>query len=219
VHTYSALETGGRAITVSKSHASPYSNNKSDAGTMIYLDRYDNSSFDRGRSKWQEMLWLLVQWLLVSSWIPGATHRRLMLRLFGARIGKSVNIKPRVRVKFPWRLAIGDHTWIGEDVWIDNLADVTIGSHCCISQGAYLCTGSHDWATPDFALIVKPIRIENQAWIAARSVIGPGVSVGEGSVLSLASLASDNLPAWSICAGVPATVVKGRCVRDRSADS
>jgi putative colanic acid biosynthesis acetyltransferase WcaF len=183
---------------------------------MIRLDAYDKKSFLRGRPKWIEALWLVAQLLLIRSSVPGATHRRLILRLFGARIGKGVDIKPGVRVKFPWRLTIGDYSWIGEDVWIDNLANVTIGSHCCISQAAYLCTGSHDWATSNFGLIVKPIYIGDQAWIAARAVVAPGVSVGEGSVLGLSSVATRDLPPWSINIGSPAVTVKARLVNSRS---
>jgi putative colanic acid biosynthesis acetyltransferase WcaF len=182
---------------------------------MIRLDRYENSWFTRGRPKWVEILWLLVQWVFVRSSIPGAAHRCLILRLFGARIGKGVEIKSGVRVKFPWRLTIGDYSWIGEDVWIDNLADVTIGSHCCVSQGAYLCTGSHDWASRGFDLIVRPILVSDGAWIAARAVIGPGVSVGKGGVLSLGSVATGDLPAWSINLGVPAVTVKPRVLREK----
>lgn len=176
----------------------------------LRLDTYNRNSFDRGRPKWMEALWLIAQWILVSSSLPGTSHRRWVLRLFGARIGRGVDIKPRVRVKFPWRLTVGDHSWIGESVWIDNLADVNIGSHCCISQGAYFCTGSHNWAEPGFDLIIAPIVIANSTWICARSVVGPGVTVGEGSVLALGSVATHNLMPWSIYSGTPAKRVKAR---------
>lgn len=174
------------------------------------LDTYDSQSFARGRPKWIEALWLIAQCLFVSSSIPGAAHRRWLLRLFGAHIGREVDIKPRVHVKFPWRLTVGDHSWIGEDVWIDNLDEVEIGSHCCISQVAYLCTGSHDWAKPGFDLIVRPIHLGAHAWIAAHSIIGPGVTIGEGSVLSLGSVATNHLAPWSIYSGSPAVKIKAR---------
>jgi putative colanic acid biosynthesis acetyltransferase WcaF len=136
----------------------------------------------------------------------------LILRVFGAHIGRRVLIKPGARVKFPWRLEIGDDSWIGEDAWIDNLALVQIGTNCCISQGVYICTGSHDWATPTFELVVKPVKIDSCAWLASRSVIGPGVTVGEGAVLSLGSIATSDLAPWVIYQGVPAKPVKQRCV-------
>ena len=177
---------------------------------MVFLGEYDKSSFDRGRSKLVESVWLLLDALLVRSSIPGSAHRRLILRAFGARIGSRVIIKPGVQIKFPWRLSIGDDTWIGEEVWIDNLATVQIGANCCISQGAYVCTGNHDWASRDFKLIVRPVRIEDSAWLASRSVIGPGVIVGEGAVLSLASVATSDLAAWSVYQGCPAILKKQR---------
>ena len=133
------------------------------------LDLFNNTNFSRGRPVWVEALWLFVQALFINSWIPGSVHRKLLLRLFGAKIGKGTFFKPGVKVKFPWRLEIGEHTWIGEDVWIDNLAKVTIGSHCCISQGVYLCTGSHDWSKKRFGLIIEPITVVDKAWLCAKA--------------------------------------------------
>lgn len=180
---------------------------------MVRLEHYSNSWFKRGRSRFVEASWLLVQALLVASWIPGASHRRFLLRLFGASIGSGVAIKPGLKVKFPWRLKVGDHTWIGENVWIDNLEQVTIGSSCCISQDAYLCTGSHRWDRSSFDLIVKPITIHDGAWVAARATIAPGVVVGEGAVLSLGAVAGNDLQPWSIYAGVPAVKVRVRALK------
>src|SRR4051794_21514667 len=96
------------------------------------LQQFSNRRFERGRSAWVEALWLTCRFFLLSSWIPGALHRRVLLRAFGAKIGHSVNIKPRVRVTFPWKLAVGDHSWIGEGVWIDNLECVSVGKNCCL---------------------------------------------------------------------------------------
>ena len=176
----------------------------------VQLSNYDNAGFARGRSPLIEALWILVAALFVSSPLPGSVHRRLILRLFGARVGKRVVIKPRVRVKFPWRLVIGEDAWIGESVWIDNLAHVRIGANVCISQGAYLCGGSHNWASPRFDLMTAPIKIEPGAWIAARAIIGPGVTVHAGAVLTLGSVATADLAAWTIHSGGPAQAVKAR---------
>lgn len=181
------------------------------------LAGYAAPNFSRGRSGIVEAAWMLVQWSLVSSWLPGSAHRRLLLRMFGARIGKGVVIKPGARIKFPWRLEVGDHSWLGEDVWIDNLAEVTIGADCCLSQGAYICTGSHDWSRPSFDLLTKPITICDGAWIAARAVVGPGVTVGEGAVLGLGSTATKDLEAWQIYLGVPAMPVAERRARPEAA--
>jgi putative colanic acid biosynthesis acetyltransferase WcaF len=164
----------------------------------VRLDRFDPGEFDRGRSRIIEALWLICGDLFVSSGLPGSLLRVLILRAFGARIAPGVVIKPHVRVKFPWRLSIGAHSWIGEDVWIDNLAPVSIGAQCCISQAAYLCTGSHNWSKETFDLITKPIVIEDGAWICAKATIGPGVRVGEGAVLALGCVATRDLDPW-IC--------------------
>ena len=174
------------------------------------LANYSNVAFDRGSSRVKEVLWIFAQWVILQSPLPGSSFRRIVLRAFGAKIGKSVVIKPGTIIKFPWRLVIGDSSWIGQDVWIDNLADVAIGSNVCISQGAYLCTGSHDWSSSTFDLIVKPITIVDGAWLAAKSTIGPGVTVGEGAVLGLGSVTSKDLEPWSVYSGSPAVFVKKR---------
>lgn len=157
-----------------------------------------------------EVLWILCQTMLVDCWLPGSRHRCWLLRLFGARIGQRVIMKPRVRIKFPWKLEIGDHAWIGEEVWIDNLAEVSIGPHSVISQGAYICTGSHDWTTEAFDLITKPVAIADQCWVAAFARLSPGVQMQQGSVLALGSVASGVLEAWTIYRGNPAAPLRHR---------
>ncbi|MFT4080541.1 putative colanic acid biosynthesis acetyltransferase [Rhodomicrobium sp.] len=174
------------------------------------LSQFSNPHFARGRPALIEALWVVVAALFVSSWLPGYAHRRAVLRLFGARIGRGVAIKPGVRVKFPWKLEIGDHSWIGEDVWIDNLDEVTIGANCCLSQGAYLCTGSHDWTASRFDLLTRPIRIEDGAWVAARATVAPGVTVGQGAVLAIGSVAATDLEPWGVYLGVPAVRIRER---------
>lgn len=174
------------------------------------LANYNNRGFERGRSAIVELLWIVVQALFISSFLPGSMHRRFLLRRFGAKIGKGVVIKNGVRVKFPWRLTVGDHSWIGERVWIDNLDQVVVGANCCISQEAYLCTGSHDWTEATFNLICKPITIDDHSWICARSNIAPGVVVGEGAVLAMGSTASNNLENWKVFRGNPAVAIRSR---------
>ena len=154
-------------------------------GMVPDLSRYDNGDFSCGRPKLVVGLWLVVEALFLASWLPGSVHRRIVLRLFGARIGRGVVIKPRVRVKFPWHLTVGDQSWIGEGVWIDNLTEVRIGSNACISQGAYLCTGSHDWSSMTFDLRTAPIVVEAGAWVGAMVSVGPGVTIGQGAVATL----------------------------------
>jgi len=174
------------------------------------LDLYTTEGFRRGQPAWLEAIWLFVQPLSLSSHLPGSRWRVSLLRLFGAEIGHGVTVKPGVTVKFPWRLKIGNYSWIGENTWLDNLAEIRIGDHCCLSQGVYLCTGSHDWSRSSFNLMVKPIILQDQVWLAARSVVGPGVIVGAGAVLSLGSIATRDLAAWHIHHGSPAVPVKPR---------
>ena len=119
-------------------------------------------------------------------------------------------IKPGVRVKSPWRLKVGNHVWLGEDAWIDNLEDVTIGDHVCISQGAYLCTGNHDWRKPSFDYRLAPISVGEGAWIGAKSLVGPGVRIGEAAILTAGSVATRNLATGGVYTGNPATYVKDR---------
>ena len=130
--------------------------------------------------------------------------------MFGAKIGTKVVIKSRVEIKYPWKLTIGDYAWIGEHVWIDNLDHVSIGDHTCISQGALLLTGNHDYKKSSFDLMVKPIVIEEGAWIGAKAVVTQGVTVGSHALLTVGSVASRNLEPFSVNKGNPAIKVKDR---------
>lgn len=169
------------------------------------LDRFDNRDFVRGRSALVEALWLLIQGWLFASDLPGSGWRCFLLRRFGAEIGTGVVIKPRVRVKFPWRLKVGDHAWIGEAVWIDNLALVQIGPHACVSQGAYFCTGNHDWRREDFALRTEAISIGAHAWVGAMAQLAPGSMLADGAVLAMGACLSGHTEPDRIYAGSPAT--------------
>lgn len=179
----------------------------------VDLSRFDNSWYNPGRSSLLRTLWFLIgQPLLRCSILPSSSFRVALLRLFGASIGRAVVIKPGVRVKYPWLLEIGDYSWIGEDTWIDNLATVRIGSHVCVSQGAYLCTGNHDWTDPKFGLIVQPIALHDCSWIGAKSILCPGVILGKGAVAAAGSVVTKNIPAWEIYAGNPAIFLRSRTV-------
>jgi putative colanic acid biosynthesis acetyltransferase WcaF len=135
-----------------------------------------------------------------------------LLKLFGSKLGKGVVIKPNVIIKYPWNLTIGDHTWVGEHVWIDNLAEVNIGSNCCISQGAYLLTGNHDFTSPSFDLMVASINVSNEAWIGAKSTVCPGVNLQQASVLTVGSVATKELEPFGIYQGNPALKIKERVI-------
>lgn len=145
------------------------------------------------------MLWYTANAIVFDSWLlPSSVVKRVLLRLFGAKVGARVVIKPRVNIKHPWRLRIGDDSWIGEGVWIDNLLPVVIGANVCVSQGAFLCTGNHDWNDPHFRLRAEPIRVMDHVWIAAFSQIGPGVVIATGAVISAGSRLFHDAKAWTV---------------------
>jgi putative colanic acid biosynthesis acetyltransferase WcaF len=184
------------------------------AASQIDLSVPDNSALVRGAPLLIEAAWYFCGLpLLRSHWITSSFFRSRLLRLFGAKIGRGVYIKPGLRVKFPWYFDVGDHTWLGEDLWVDNLAQVTIGSHCCISQGVYLCTGNHDWSAPDMRLFRRPIRCERGSWVGARSVVCPGVTLGAGAIAAAGSVITRDIPAMEVHAGNPAGFVRRRELR------
>jgi putative colanic acid biosynthesis acetyltransferase WcaF len=132
------------------------------------------------------------------------------LKRFGAKVGKGVIIKPSVNIKYPWMLSIGNNTWIGERVWIDNLAQVHIGNNVCISQGAFLLCGNHNYKKVAFDLEVGEIIVEDGVWIGAMAVVCPGVTCYSHAVLSVGSVATANLEKYSIYQGNPAVKVRER---------
>lgn len=177
------------------------------------LAAFDNAWYKPGAGLLKRSLWYWVNALLFNSWLlPSYRAKAWLLRRFGARIGSGVVIKPRVNIKYPWRLVTGDHVWVGEGVWIDNLADVNIGSDVCISQGAYVLTGNHDYKVPGFDLVTKAIVIEDAAWIAARAIICPGVRVASGSIITAGSVLTDDTQPAQVYAGNPAKAIRARFV-------
>ena len=177
----------------------------------VRLDTYDQSGYDPGRSKVVILLWWLLQ-AVIFPLTPHASHgpRRWLLRRFGARVGAGVVIRPTARVTYPWHVAIGDHSWIGDDVVLYSLGQITIGAHCVISQKSYLCTGSHDIAAPNFTLQVAPVVIGNGAWVATDCFVAPGVTVGANSVVGARSSVFKSLPPGQICYGNPCRPVAPR---------
>jgi putative colanic acid biosynthesis acetyltransferase WcaF len=174
------------------------------------LSTYNNYWYKPG-SRLKRFLWYFINELFLKNrYNPSSSVKLFWLKCFGAKIGNGVVIKPSVNIKYPWKLKIGNHCWIGEEVWIDNLEEVTIGDHVCLSQGAFLICGNHNYKSTAFDLIVKPIHIESGAWIGSKSVVGPGVTVGSHAVLSLGSVASNNLDSYRIYRGNPAIKIKTR---------
>jgi len=174
------------------------------------LSRFDNSDYRPGNPL-LIALWYFVNITFVQSrWIPFSAPRRFLLRLFGASIGKRVVIRPGVKIKYPWRLRIGDNSWIGEDVWIDNLGEVSIGNNCCISQGALLLCGNHDYSKSTFDLMVGDIHLEEGVWVGAKAIVTGGVRCANHSVLAAGSMTSKDLKEHTIYSGHPAVEVRSR---------
>jgi putative colanic acid biosynthesis acetyltransferase WcaF len=185
----------------------PVSENASpvlDAEPWVDLRHYDQSWYNRGRPGWTVLLWWLVQAIA----FPITPHfangpRRWLLKLFGAQIGRDVLIRPTARFTYPWKVQIGDYSWIGDDVVFYSLDSIQVGTHCVISQNTYLCTGSHDLKDPTFCLKTAPIKIGNGAWIAADCFIAPGVQIGANTVVGARSSVFGNLPSGYVCNGTP----------------
>lgn len=144
-----------------------------------------------------QVLWLIASGIIMHWWVPNRA-RIAVLRLFGAKIGKGTLIRHRVRVHWPWKLTIGDDTWVGEGAWILNLEPVTIGSDVCISQDVLLCTGSHNRHSTSFEFDNGPINIENGAWIAARATVLRGVNIGENAVVGATALVFKDITADTV---------------------
>jgi exosortase len=175
-------------------------------------DLFDPSrGLDRGRSKLVEAAWYVVKCVFfLSPWPYPSRLKCWLLRMFGARIGAGVVIKPRVNILFPWKLAIGDFAWIGEEALILNFEPVTIGSHCCISQRAYLCGGSHDYSRPDFPYRNGPITLGRGAWICSQVFVAPGINIGSHAVVTAGSVVTNDQPAHKVCGGNPSIPLRER---------
>lgn len=178
---------------------------------QVKLSSFDGSNFDKGAGFLKATLWYFVNALIVrASWCPFMGVKIRLLRLFGAKIGKGLVIKNNVTVKSPWNLVIGDDCWIGEWAWIDNLDKVTIGSDVCISQGALLLTGNHDYTDPSMPYRNAPVVVEDGAWVGANATVCPGVTVRRNAILTVGGVATRDLEAGGIYQGVPAVKIRER---------
>lgn len=187
------------------------SNNKT--SPTADLGSYRVTDYSPGAGPLRRVIWYLVNILIfMNPLLPFYGLKRSLLRIFGASIGEGVVIKPRVNIKHPWRLTIGAHSWIGEGTWIDNLADVHIGNNVCISQDAYLLTGNHDYKSKRFTLITQPIQVEDGAWVGARAVVCPGVTVRRNAVVSVGGILTSDAGPDTIYAGNPAQRVRARVI-------
>lgn len=173
----------------------------SDATTPVksrwQLAKFTGAGYDKGRPKIVQGLWLATSELIMNWWFPGKA-RVVVLRAFGAQVGERVLIRHRVRIHWPWKLIIGDDSWIGEGSWILNLEPVTVGSNVCISQGVFLCTGSHDRHSSSFEFDNAPILIEDGVWVAARATILRGVRIHSCAVVGATALVTEDVEAGQV---------------------
>jgi putative colanic acid biosynthesis acetyltransferase WcaF len=168
----------------------------------------------RGRRGWYVQLW----WLVQASLFAGSPQfmygwRRWLLRRFGAKIGTKVLLRPSVTVTYPWKVRIGDHSWIGDEVVLYSLGEIEIGANSVISQRSYICAASHDHTVPTFDIFARKVTIGAEAWIATEVFVGPGVTIGRGAVVGARSSVFKDLPEGMICMGSPARPIEPRRMR------
>jgi len=175
---------------------------------------FNTTGFKIGASKPKIIAWYFTNLLLFKSGIiPFSTILVVILKLFGAKIGKDVRIKPSVNIKYPWKLKLGDHCWLA-DCYIDNLVEVRLGKNVCISQKAMLLTGNHNYSLTTFDLMTGQIVIEDGAWICAKAIVCPGITVKSHAVLRVASVATKDLESYTVYQGNPAVKVKKRSIEE-----
>lgn len=176
-------------------------------GPVQDLGRFRLPAGFRGRSGAAVFLWQIVQGSLFAC-SPQFAYgwRRFLLRAFGARIGRGVKVRPSARITYPWKVALGDRSWIGDQAELYSLAPIRIGADAVVSQKSYLCAASHDHRQPDFPMVEGPIEIGDQAWIAADVFIAPGVKIGRGAVIGARSSVFADIAPGMMAFGSPARV-------------
>lgn len=183
---------------------------------MHNTDTFTGPSFSLS-NRLGRVVWGVVAILLFRiSPKPLHSWRAFVLRCFGAKVGKGVHVYPGVKIWAPWNLELADECGIANGAIIYNQGMITIGKRAVISQGAHLCSGTHDYTKPGFPLITKPIYVADHAWIAADAFIHPGISIGEGCIVGARSVVTKNMPSWMICAGHPCRPIKERVFVDNS---
>ncbi|MBS1735476.1 MAG: WcaF family extracellular polysaccharide biosynthesis acetyltransferase [Bacteroidetes bacterium] len=174
------------------------------------LAAYNNAWYRPGNPI-KRACWYFVNTVFFrTSFFPFSGFKVFLLKLFGAKAGQNILIKPAVNIKYPWFLKLGNNVWIGEEVWIDNLGMVSIGDNVCLSQGSMILSGNHDYTKPGFNLIIKEIMLEDGVWIGAKAIVCNGVVCKSHSVLLVGSVAVRCLEAYGIYQGNPAVKVKDR---------
>jgi len=170
----------------------------------VNLNQYNNNWYNPGITT-KKLLWYFTNMLFFKTMLPFPSALKIkLLKIFSGKVGKGVVIKPDVNIKYPWFLEVGDHCWIGEGVWMDNLTNVKLGDNVVLSQGAYLLTGSHDYKKETFDLVLGEIVLEEGVWIGAKAMVCPGVTCKSHSILAVGSVATGELEAYGVYQGNPA---------------
>jgi putative colanic acid biosynthesis acetyltransferase WcaF len=178
------------------------------------LSKFNNNWYNPG-NKIKVILWFFANSLIINNYLPiPMSIKVFVLKIFGAKIGKNLTIKPKVNIKYPWFLEIGNNVWIGETAWIDNFVKVIIEDNVCISQGATLLTGNHNYKKSNFEMIVGEIYLEKGSWIGAKSVVCGGVKCKSHSVLAVNSVTSKDLNPYTIYQGNPAKEIRTRIITE-----
>lgn len=180
---------------------------------MQQLNKFKLPNKFRGRSSFIVQLWWFTDFVFFKL-SPQIMYgwRRFLLRIFGAKIGKNVIIRPSVTITYPWKISIGDFSWIGDDVTLYSLGEIEIGNNVVISQKSYLCAASHDYDKENFPIWAKKITIEDECWLATDVYVAPGITIGKGTVVGARSSVFKDLPAGKLCVGSPAITIKDRLV-------
>lgn len=180
-------------------------------------DAFTGPSFSL-RNRIGRLVWNVASVLLIR-WTPKPFHawRRFILRLFGAKLGDGCHIYPKAVIWAPWNLEVGPESGVADGAILYTQAPIKLGRRVVISQGAHLCTGSHDYENPGFPLYARPITVGDHAWIAAEAFVHPGITIGEGAVVGARSVVTKDVPAWMVCAGHPCKPIKERKLKDQLA--
>lgn len=181
---------------------------------MYNTDTYTGASFSLS-NRIARVGWGFV-YVVFFRFSPRPFHiwRASLLRLFGAKIGRGVHVYPAVKIWAPWNLELMDECGVGSGAILYSQGKITVGRRAIISQGAHICTGTHDYSKTGHPLITAPIVIGDKAWIAAEAFIHPGVTVGEGAVIGARSVVTKDMPSWMICAGHPCKPLRQRVITD-----
>ena len=193
----------------------PQSDKISETYTGVRNDLFQPTGYDRGRSKFVEILWYFAKvWFFLSPWPWPNSLKRYLLIKFGAKVGKKPYIRPRVSIHCPWKLTIGDYCWIGDNCEILNLERVTLEDHVALAHEVYIAAASHNIRSKTMAYANKPVLIKRGTWVATRTLIGPGVIIGENCVVGAGSIVLKSFPDNSIIGTAQAHVIGTRELTD-----